>query len=142
MTTTKKPLRMTGNVFKADDEQRIAYLWANVSEEANGQGWDILWDRENQAIAEVDMEKMAHAFMKDYRVADQRHDYKQVGTVIHSMPLTKEVQAALKIPAGHVHVGWLVGVHVPDDAVWAKVKSGEYAMASIGGDGVLEEVAG
>lgn len=142
MTTEKKPLRMVGSVLKGaeNDEQRIAYMWANVSEQANGTGWDILWDLEEQSVFEEDMEKMAHGFMKDYRVADQRHDYRKVGTVLHSMPMTKELQKQLGIPPGKTHVGWLVGVYVEDDDVWAKVKSGEYAMASIGGDAELEPV--
>lgn len=145
MTTIAKPrLFGQGQILKstADDEQRIVYMWANVSEAANGTGWDVLVDLEGQFIVETDMEKMAHAFQKDYRVADQRHDFKKIGIVLHSIPLTKALQKELGIPPGHVHVGWLVGVYVEDDAVWQKVKSGEYAMASIGGDhGGLEEVA-
>jgi hypothetical protein len=48
---------------------------------------------------------------------------------------TKEKMQAMGIPDGTIPEGMWVGFYIPDDEVYAKVKSGEYRMFSIEGYG-------
>ena len=59
-------------------------------------------------------------------------------SVILTMPdkVSKEKQDALGIDLGFV--GWWGGFEVHDDAMWAKIKTGEYESFSIGGAGRYE----
>ena len=77
------------------------------------------------------MVKMANDFMLAVRTAKAMHKGDKIGEVIHSMPLTAELAKALGL---HTDMeGWIVGVKVYSDDVWASVKSGEFAGFSIGG---------
>jgi len=66
------------------------------------------------------------------------HTGEQVGVVVHSLPVTKEICDALGIQSDRE--GWVVAYKVYDDAVWAMVKSGELSAFSIGGRANKEEI--
>ena len=58
-----------------------------------------------------------------------------MGRVVFSLPLTLDVRGALGIsmPDDNQSV-WVVGLRIDDDAIWARIKSGELGDGlSIGG---------
>ncbi len=121
-------------ILKADDEQRMIWGWASVAVEKGRQ----VVDTQGDIIDMVDLQKAAHAFISDYREAASMHRKREIGTVVESIVFTKALQDALGVDFDRE--GWFVGVHVEDDATWAKVKSGELRAFSIGGSGIREEV--
>ena len=76
--------------------------------------------------------------MEHVRVGKAMHVGEQVGTVVHSLPITKEIGDSLGIQSDRE--GWVVAYKVFDDDVWAMVKSGELAAFSIGGRAIKEEI--
>ena len=121
-----------GDILKADDEQRIVWGWASVISE-NG---ETVVDTQGDMISPEELTKAANAFMEDVRQAKAMHQGDQVGEVIHSLPLTKELGEALGIESDRE--GWIVAMKVHDDETWEKVKSGELGAFSIGGSGMRE----
>ena len=114
-------------ILKVDDEQRIVYGWASVVTEDG----EPVVDSQGDVIEPEEMVKMANDFMLAVRTAKAMHKGDKIGEVIHSMPLTAELAKALGL---HTDMeGWIVGVKVYSDDVWASVKSGEFAGFSIGG---------
>lgn len=139
---------IAAQLVKSDDEKRIGYYWLSVVETKEGK---LLQDSYGHVIKESAMEDGSHFFMKHHRKVGFRHmdangqrtgsdNVVKVGTVTASMPLTKELAAALGIPAGTLPVGWLVGVSFEDEDVWQAAKAGLLPEASLGGDGAMEEV--
>ena len=116
-------------IIKSDTERRIVWGWASVISE-NG---DPIVDTQGDYIPAEEMEKMADQFMTDVRVAKAMHRGSQIGEVIHSFPMTKEIAKAFDLDSKYE--GWIIGMKVHDDEMWAKVKSGEYGAFSIGGKG-------
>lgn len=131
-------ISFSGPIHKLAPDQQVFWAWLSIAELPNG---EPLVDLQGHIIPVEELEKAADAFMRDYRISDERHRMSRTGTVIGSIVTTREVQKILGVPPGTQPVGWLVKVYVDDVEVWAKVKSGEYAMMSIGGEGELEEVA-
>lgn len=125
---------MDAAIIKADDEQRIAYGWASVISE---KGKPVV-DTQGDVIEAGEMMKATSEFMADARLAKAMHDGDGIGEVLHSFPLTAELAKSLGIECDKE--GWIVGVKVHSDDVWAKVKDGTYKAFSIGGMGVREPV--
>lgn len=120
-------------ILKVDDEQRIVYGWASVVTEDG----DAVVDTQGDVISTVEMEKMANDFMLDVRTAKAMHKGEKIGEVIHSLPLTAELAKALGV---HTDLeGWIVGMKIYDDAVWAAVKAGDFGGFSIGGRAASRE---
>jgi hypothetical protein len=113
-------------ILKVDRQRRIVWGWASVSTVKG----ELVVDRQGDRIAPVQMEKMADSFMRSTRAAKAMHEGADVGEIIHSFPLTKELAEAFDIQTDKE--GWITGVYVADDAEWAKVLRGEYAGLSIG----------
>jgi hypothetical protein len=122
-----------GKILKADDEQRMVYGWASVVTE-NG---EPVIDRQGDVIEPDTLVKAVNNFMEHVRVGKAMHTGDQVGVVVHSMPITKEIGDALGIHSDRE--GWVVAYKVYDDNVWNMVKSGELAAFSIGGRAVKED---
>lgn len=134
---------MKTEVIKTDDDQHMVYGWASVISE-NGQP---VVDTQGDVIGADDLVKATTDFMKDVRHAAEMHARNAdksftpdlaIGQVVHSFPMTAELAKSLGIDTGRE--GWIVGVHVADDGVWKKVKSGELKAFSIGGSGKREEI--
>jgi hypothetical protein len=124
----KRFLTPPETVQKFDDEQRLVWGWALVSVE-KGQP---VTDRQGDVVDTGELQKTVHKFMDD-RTGKAMHKGHRVGTVVDSIVFTKELQDALGVDLGRE--GWFVGMHVPDDATWMRVKKGELKAFSIGGEG-------
>lgn len=125
---------LEGKILKTDDEQRMVYGWASVVTE---KGVPVI-DRQGDVIEADTLVKAVNNFMEHVRVGKAMHTGDQVGVVVHSLPITKEIGEALGIQSDRE--GWVVAYKVYDDAVWAMVKSGELAAFSIGGRATKEEI--
>lgn len=123
-----------GKILKVDDEQRMVFGWASVVTE-NG---EAVIDRQGDVIEPETLVKAVNEFMEHVRVGKAMHTGEQVGVVVHSLPITKEIGEALGIHSNRE--GWIVAYKVFDDAIWERVKSGELAAFSIGGRAMKEEI--
>lgn len=120
-------ISVVGKILKSDDEQRVVYGWASVVTEKG----EPVVDLQGDVIEPSELVRATTEFMKSARESKMMHQGGQIGTVIHSMPLIDDIAKSLGIATERE--GWLVGVHVTDDDVWKRVKSGELAAFSIGG---------
>jgi hypothetical protein len=122
-----------GQILKADEEQRMVYGWASVVTEKG----EAVVDRQGDVIEPDTLVRAVNKFMEHVRVGKEMHKGDQIGAVIHSMPVTKEIGESLGIQSDRE--GWIVAFKVYNDDVWAKVKSGELAAFSIGGRAIKED---
>lgn len=113
-------------VLKVDEDRRMVYGWASVISKS---GAPII-DRQDDVLSSDDLREAVHDFMK-HRTAGDMHRTLGIGEVVESFVFDAAVQKSLGIDLGME--GWYVGVHVPNDEVWEKVKKGEYKAFSIGG---------
>jgi phage head maturation protease len=74
--------------------------------------------------------------MLDVRVAKAMHSGGQVGEIVHSLPITKEIASSLGIDTNRE--GWVICVKVHDENVWNLVKAGKLSAFSIGGRALKE----
>lgn len=116
-------------VAKLDEEQRCVYGWASVISE----GGQVVTDLQGDQIEVGDLVKAAHDFMLASREGGDMHEVVGIGKVVESMVLTPAIQQTLGIDLKKI--GWLIGMKISDDGVWARAKSGELAAFSIGGSG-------
>lgn len=123
-----------GKILKTDDEQRMVYGWASVITEKG----EPVVDRQDDMIEADTLVKAVNEFMEHVRVGKAMHVGEQVGTVVHSLPITKEIGDSLGIQSDRE--GWVVAYKVFDDDIWDMVKSGELAAFSIGGKAIKEEI--
>ncbi|NBC31361.1 MAG: hypothetical protein GVY13_01670 [Alphaproteobacteria bacterium] len=77
--------------------------------------------------------------MLSTRVAKAMLKGDQVGDVVHSMPLSRDLAKELDIDTKG-REGWIVGMRVNDGAAWQAVKSGEFQAFPIGGSAIRESV--
>lgn len=123
-----------GTILKADEEQRLVWGWASVVSE---DGVPLI-DRQGDVITADTMVKAANKFMEDVRVGKLMHAGGQIGLVVHSLPLTKEIGDSLGVHSDRE--GWIVAFKVQDDEVWESVKSGQLKAFSIGGKAKRETI--
>jgi hypothetical protein len=123
-----------GKILKIDEEQRMVFGWASVVTE---DGEPVI-DRQGDIIEADTLVKAVNEFMEHVRVGKAMHTGEQVGVVVHSLPITKEIGDALGIHSNRE--GWVVAYKVFDDSVWERVKSGELAAFSIGGRAQKQEI--
>ena len=133
-TVSEMTKNIEGKILKTDDEQRMVYGWASVITEKG----EPVVDRQDDMIEADTLVKAVNEFMEHVRVGKAMHVGEQVGTVVHSLPITKEIGDSLGIQSDRE--GWVVAYKVFDDDVWAMVKSGELAAFSIGGKAIKEEI--
>ena len=127
------------HILKLDDDRRILYGYASVITE---KGQPVI-DLQGDVIEADELHNAVDEFMKSVRTAKLNHEdaHGSIGTVIHSLVLTKDIAAALGIDTGG-REGWIVGLHVQDDALWKSIKSGKSGLGafSIGATAIREEV--
>lgn len=123
LTKSENPVK----ILKFDEEQRIIYGFASVVT-VNG---EPLVDLHGDTISVKTLEKAATEFMLGTRKGLTMHSGEQTHTIVHSLPLTKEIMDALGIYSDKE--GWVIGVKVHDDTTWAKAKGGDFTGFSIGG---------
>ena len=132
-TSVSDMTKIEGKILKADDEQRMVYGWASVITE---KGEPVI-DRQGDVISPETLVKAVNKFMEHVRVGKAMHTGDQVGVVVHSFPITKELGDSLGIHSDRE--GWIVAYKVYDDNVWEMVKSGKLAAFSIGGRAIKED---
>lgn len=121
-------------VLKVDDEQGLVYGWAYVST----QDGNLLVDSQGDSIEPIEMEKMATDFMLNSRNAKVMHKGENVGTFVHSFPMTNDIMKAFDIYSDRE--GWLVAMKPDNPEVMKAYKAGDYTGFSIGGKaGDVEE---
>lgn len=122
-----KQFEAYGEVTKIDSEQRIVYGFACVVSK-NG---EMIVDRQGDVITTDEMEKAATQFMLGARNGLTMHKGEPTTTIVHSLPLTKQIMDAFGISSDKE--GWLIAVKVHDDDTWDRMKKGEFTGFSIGG---------
>jgi len=127
-------VNITSEIFKSDEEQRIVYGWASI---ITKKGEPVV-DSQGDVIEASELIKATTDFMKSVRMAKQMHVGDQIGTVVHSFPLTNDIAKSLGIETENE--GWIVGMHIEDDEVWKSVRSGKLKSFSIAGSALREEI--
>ncbi|MBX9451370.1 MAG: hypothetical protein KL801_05820 [Mesorhizobium sp.] len=128
---------MIDHIAKIDTARRIVYGYASVITE---KGKPVV-DLQGDVIEADELHAAVDEFMKSVRTAKLSHTTRQVGEVIHSLVLTKDIAAALGIDTGG-REGWIVGMHITDDEVWKSIQSGTSGLGafSIGATAIREEI--
>lgn len=124
----------SGDIFRVDEEERMVWGWASVAK-MNDQ---YIVDRHGDVITPEVLAKAATSFMENVRVAKTQHMGPQIGSIVHSLPITKEIASALGIETNKE--GWVIGMKIYDDQVWADVKKGLLPSFSFGGRGKKAEI--
>lgn len=120
-------------VAKVDQGLGLVFGWGIICTE-KGEDYE---DLQGDHIPESVMVEAASDFMENARVAKEMHAGEQIGAIVHSFPLTKDIAEAMGIVCEKT--GWMVAMK-PNAAVLAKFVSGEYTGFSIGGDCAFEIV--
>ncbi|MDE2099053.1 MAG: hypothetical protein KGL39_17500 [Patescibacteria group bacterium] len=126
-------------IAKLDEDRHLVFGWQSVTVDKSGRQ---VVDSQGDMIATPDLEDAVYDFVLHSRRGGEMHRKREDGDIVvkaalvESIVFTAEKLAALGIPNGTVPEGWWAGYHIQDDAVWEKVKSGEYRAFSIGGSGV------
>ncbi|MES0340722.1 MAG: XkdF-like putative serine protease domain-containing protein [Candidatus Humimicrobiaceae bacterium] len=123
------------NMFKADitvtgvnESLGIVFGWGMVTD-VNGSPY---YDTDNLHINSDLMVKATSGFMEDSRTSNDSHTTSDIGIVVHSFPLSKEIALSMGVTS-NVN-GWMVGVK-PNEEILQKFISGEYKGFSIEGEG-------
>lgn len=124
-------------IVKSDAQQNLVFGWANVAIEKTG---EQIVDRQQHVIDIEDLEMAAYLFNLAFRQTGEMHQGEALGSLVESLVVTPEKLIALGLEEDALPCGWWVGFHIPDDAIFAKIVSGEYQMFSIQGRAVMEEV--
>jgi cation transport regulator ChaB len=127
------------NVFKADvtvtgvnESLGIVFGWGMITD-INGAPY---YDTDNLHINSDLMVKATTGFMEDSRTSNDSHTASDIGMVLHSFPLSKEIALSMGVTS-NVN-GWMVGVK-PNKEILQKFVTGEYRGFSIEGEGVIED---
>ena len=132
---TVRSWEVRARVAKVDADQRLAFGWASVAADADGRP---VIDHQGDLIPIAELERAAYDYVIRSRDASEMHGRRGVATLVESVVLTPEKYAALGLPVGPL--GWWVGFRVTDDAVWQRVKAGDFREFSIGGSATRQPV--
>lgn len=130
-------LKGSFKIHKSDDDEMLAFGWANVAITAEG---EQITDLQEDIVDPEVLEQAAYNFVEFYREGGEMHERGGCAVLVESVMFTKEKMAVMGIPEGTLPEGWWIGFRVTYSDVWEKVKSGEYTMFSIEGEAVREEV--
>ncbi len=118
-------------IDKAKSEGRIVRGWAYVCSD-NGKPV-VDWSGQH---ADMDViEKAAHDFMLNARIAKHNHTGEQTGDIVESVMVDDDLCKALG--ASTTKRGWWIGMEIHDADIRKAVKAGDLSMFSIGGRGKL-----
>ena len=134
LTDVTNAVKIDATITKVSEDQRIVYGWASVIEKDGS----MVVDSQGDVITEGDLISAAHDFMLDARAAKAMHTGAHIGSVVESVVLTKDLQAALGIDLGKV--GWLIAMKIESQEVWGAIKDGTFKSFSIGGRGQRVEL--
>lgn len=124
-------------IAKSDEEKRLAFGWASVSMRVNG---ELIEDWQEDIVEPEELERAAYDYVRLYGEGGEMHERGGAAVLIESVVFTKEKMKAIGIPEGMLPIGWWIGFKVLEEAVWIKVKNGEYPMFSIEGEAERVEV--
>lgn len=87
-------------------------------------------DLQGDMMSVEQVEKMAFEFMKNQRTGnvDVNHDFTPSGAFVVESWIARPND-----PDGFREGAWAVTIHIPDDTLWAKVKSGDLNALSMAG---------
>ena len=129
-----KQMIFKGEFTSVNKQSKTAYGWFYVStikgelqEDHSGDTWSI-----------QEIEKTAHDFVCNCRVGGEAHIFKGGAELVESLVFSEAIQKALGIDLGCE--GWFGGFRITDSELLEKIEKGDYAMFSIGGMGMREEV--
>lgn len=125
-------------INKIDDDQRLAFGWASVL--VNDDGTQLV-DEQRDVIEIEELEGAVYDFVMSYWPTAGVNHERPCGQLVESMVFTKKKLEMLGIADSKIPLGWWVGFKIWDEAVWQKIKSGEYKMFSIGGTATRVEVS-
>lgn len=120
-------------VAKFDPGLGLVFGWGIICTEKGEDHYDLQGDH----IPEPVMVEASTDFMLNARVGKEMHRGEQIGSIVHSFPLTKDIAEAMGIQTEKT--GWMVAMK-PDAAVLQKFADGTYTGFSIGGDCAYELV--
>lgn len=126
------------HVLKFDDEKQYVFGWASIAVRRDG---TQLEDHQGDIIDPDDLENAAYQFVLNYRETGEMHKGAAVGTLIESCVITKAKLDAWGLAPDALPLGMWVGFYIESPDVFAKIKNGDYAMFSIQGVAIREEVA-
>lgn len=110
-------------ILKADEEKRLVYGIVLEPDFKDAQG---------DVITSPEIEKAAHKFIMEGREIGDRHTYQADAKVAESYIAPVD----FRMGGQDVKKGtWIIAVKVYDDAIWQKIKAGEYTGFSIGATG-------
>ncbi len=121
------------SVTNVDDELGLVFGWGMIT----GLNGEDYYDTDNQHISSDMMLKATTGFMQSERVSNDSHTTSDIGQVIHSFPLSKEIAESMGV-VSKIN-GWMVAVK-PSAEILEKFKSGEYTGFSVEGKGEWEDV--
>lgn len=125
----KAILTKSNRILKSEEEGEERYVLGIVLEPLKEMGKA---DSQDDTYSAEEVRKAAYLFMEEYANIGQQHQKYINGRVkIRENWITRDDSV---IGGQFVAKGtWLLGVHVVDDDLWAKVKAGEFTGFSIGG---------
>lgn len=127
----------SGKILKVDEELQVVWGWGSVITK-NGVPVE---DTQGDMIRPAVLLKAVHEFVSDSRAGGFMHvPGIEGGEIVESMVFTYALQKALGIEirddkGAHIE-GWLAAYKVESETLWKKVKSGDFAEFSFGGEGV------
>lgn len=127
------------SVLGKQDELQIAFGWLYVCKRADG---SVVVDHSGEVISIKDLERAGYGYALDSRVAGCMHMKNadgstiQVGRMCEMVVFTEEKRAAMKVPPGVLPDAMWIGLKIDDAGVWARIKSGELRMFSLGGTAI------
>lgn len=137
--SNKVDYAFNGTISKLDQDKRLAFGWASLTEVEGKPVLDLQGD-----YAPIDeIEKSAYAYVIKSRVGGDMHARdgegpKHTSDLVESFIATPEKLQQMGIAesvAKSVPVGWWVGFKINDDEQWAMVKDGRRSGFSVHGKG-------
>ena len=124
---------MAFQILRKDAPRHVVYGWASVSV-ADG---ELITDLQGDQIEPDALEQAVEDFMLNYRAgtadgAGVMHETPSKCEVIASLVTTPDICKAFGL-GDALPIGWILGLKVLDEAVWARVVSGELQAMSIQG---------
>ena len=121
-------------ITKSDEDQRLVFGWASVSERTNG---EVVCDLQGDMVSPQELENAVYEYVLNWHTGGEEHDpmLQNKCRMVESVVFTEEKLKAMGIPEGIVPLGWWIGFKVDDPQTWELVKNGTYQMFSIAGHG-------
>jgi hypothetical protein len=118
---------ITAAIKKTDDDERLVFAEVYAPDKL---------DSQNDFMSAETIRKMAYDFLANARVlnVDTNHNREPNGSVVVESFIARAGDPDFIVGS------WVIGVYVPDDTIWAMVKSGELNGFSLDGSGKRTEV--